>query len=144
MKRQLTTAFSLVEVTIALGVIAVGLIAVFGLLPIGVNSNQASIQQTATSAILTAISEDLRATPKTENRSFLFKIRIPEGDTLYFKESGTVDVPGNSRYRASVSFTPSSNRLATTGRILLAWPAQQDDTSNAKGTIEAFVALDRN
>jgi uncharacterized protein (TIGR02598 family) len=139
-----TKAFSLVEVTLALGVMAVCLIAILGLLPTGVNSNQASIEQTAASAILTAISEDVRGTPKTENLSLRFKIRIPEGDTLYFTENGTADTQTKSRYRASILFSPSTNRLATTGRILVTWPAQQNDVSKALGSTEAFVALDRN
>lgn len=135
--------FSLVEVTLALGVMAVCLIAVFGLLPTGMKSNEAAIQQTATSAILTMINEDLQATPKTANSSLRFSIPIPGGTTLFFAENGTLDTQKNSRYRASITFTPSTNRLATTGRILITWPAQQDDISKA-GSAEAFVALDRN
>jgi uncharacterized protein (TIGR02598 family) len=139
--------FSLVEVTLALGVMAVCLIAVFGLLPTGMNSNQAAIQQTATSAILTMISEDLHSTPKNANSSLRLNIPIPGGTggtTLYFTETGNPDTQANSRYRASVIFTPSTNRLATTGKILITWPAQQDDTSKATGSTEAFIALDRN
>jgi uncharacterized protein (TIGR02598 family) len=136
--------FSLVEVTLALGVMAICLIAVFGLLPVGLNSNQAAIQQTATSAVLTMISEDLHSTPKTASSSLRFNIPIPDGATLYFNESGTPDSQANSRYRAAVTFTPSTNRLATSGRILISWPAQQDDPSKASGSVETFLALDRN
>ena len=39
--------FSLVEVTLALGVASVCLIAIFGLLPVGLRTNQDAIQQVA-------------------------------------------------------------------------------------------------
>lgn len=136
--------FSLVEVTLALGVMAICLIAVFALLPVGLNSNQAAIQQTVTSAVLTMISEDLHSTPKTANSSLRFNIPIPERTILYFTESGTPDSRANSRYRAAITFTPSTNRLATKGRILITWPAQPDDPSKAAGSVETFIALDRN
>jgi hypothetical protein len=123
---------------------AICLVAVFGLLPTGLNSNQASIQQTATSAILTMISEDLHSTPKIATSSLRFNIPIPDGTILYFTEHGIPDSQANSRYRAAVSFTPSPNRLATNGRILITWPAQQDDPSKAAGSVETFIALDRN
>ncbi|MGB8352336.1 MAG: hypothetical protein WCD79_00455 [Chthoniobacteraceae bacterium] len=56
-------AFSLVEVTLALGVAAFGLIAVFGLLPAGLNNTQTSIRQTAAGNIMVGIVSDLRQTP---------------------------------------------------------------------------------
>ena len=65
MKTRLSAAFSLVEVTLALGVAAFCLIAVFGLLPVGVNSDQTSIQQTAAASLATSIS---RRSAGGENR----------------------------------------------------------------------------
>ena len=144
MRPRERAGFSLVEVTLALGVMAICLIAVFGLLPAGLNSNQAAIQQTAASAVLTMISEDLHSTPKTANSSLRFNIPIPDGTILYFTENGTPDSQANSRYRVVLTFTPSTNRLATNGRILITWPAQQDDPSKAAGSVETFIALDRN
>lgn len=144
MRPAKSEGFSLVEVTLALGVMAVCLIAVFGLLPTGLSSNQAAIQQTATSAVLTMISEDLHATPKAASSSLRFNIPIPDGRVLYFTENGIPDIQANSRFRAAITFTPSTNRLATNGRILITWPAQQDDPSKSAGSVETFIALDRN
>ena len=143
-RRYQTSAFSLVEVTLALGVIGFCLIAVFGLLPVGLSSNQAAIQQTGTADILTAVSTDLHSTLKTASSSPRFNIPIPGGTTLYFKDYGVPDSQANSRYRVAISFTPSTNRMATTGRILITWPAQQNDPLKATGSVEAFIALDRN
>jgi len=66
--RAKTTAFSLVEVTLALGIAAFCLIAVLGLLPTGLKTQQASIQQTTANQIISTIFADLRA-----------DIRLPPG-----------------------------------------------------------------
>jgi len=47
--------FSLVEVALALAITAFCLVAVFGLLPVGLNSNQASTEQTAAANIARSI-----------------------------------------------------------------------------------------
>ena len=58
-------AFSLVEVTLAIGVAAFCLLAVFGLVPIGVQTNRNATSQTAATNIAAAVITDMRATPKT-------------------------------------------------------------------------------
>ena len=72
--QRLTAAFSLVEVTLALGVAGFCLIAVLGLLPAGLNTNQNSTRQTTANGILSAILSDIRATPRTATQSPLFGI----------------------------------------------------------------------
>src|SRR5437867_7336907 len=59
--RAKTTAFSLVEVTLALGVAAFCLIAVLGLLPTGLKTQQASTEQTTANTIVSQIVADLNA-----------------------------------------------------------------------------------
>jgi hypothetical protein len=76
-----TVAFSLVEVTLALGVAAFCLIAVFGLLPIGLKTDQGAIRQTTANGILSAIVADLRATPLTRTTSNLFTIDFSKSQT---------------------------------------------------------------
>jgi uncharacterized protein (TIGR02598 family) len=48
-------------VTLALGVCSFCLVAILGLLPIGLATNQAAIEQTAANGILSAVAADLRA-----------------------------------------------------------------------------------
>ena len=62
------SAFSLVEVTLALGIAAFCLIAVFGLMPIGVQTNRNATSQTAATNIMAAVVADLRATPKDDRQ----------------------------------------------------------------------------
>src|ERR1700745_4077146 len=89
-------AFSLVEVTLALGVAAFALIAIFGLLVTGTQTNHTAIEQSASSDILTAVAADLRATPKANTTSTQFSITIPTNPVgsatplppLYFNAQG--------------------------------------------------------
>lgn len=157
MKRGFVSAFSLIEVTLALGVATFCLVAIFGLLPIGINSNQASVEQTAAATITKAVVADLLAAPVTTGTnpvSPLFGFNIPTAgnggavaspQTVYFAESGNATgAVGKdpvrsgvgpidttiSRYRVSVAFTPPDAGLkaATTVRILVTWPALADPT----------------
>src|ERR1044072_3486768 len=57
-------AFSLVELTLALGVAAFCLLAVFGLMPLGVQTNRNANSQTAAANIMAAVIADLRAASK--------------------------------------------------------------------------------
>jgi len=65
MKKRKTSiiAFSLVEVTIALGVVVFCLVTILGLLAVGINSTHASTVQTSAANILTAVASDLEAAP---------------------------------------------------------------------------------
>lgn len=56
-------AFSLVEVTVALGVIGFCLLTIIGLLAVGINSTRSSTVQTSAANLLTAVTSDLEAVP---------------------------------------------------------------------------------
>src|SRR5262245_23410038 len=56
-----TAGFSLVEVTLALGVAGICLTVLMGLLPVGVKTQQNSIQQTTANQIISQLSSFLRA-----------------------------------------------------------------------------------
>ena len=58
-------AFSLVEVTLAIGIAAFCLIAVFGLVPVAVLTNRNATSQTAATNVMASVIADLRATPQT-------------------------------------------------------------------------------
>src|SRR5436189_1268687 len=98
MKGQRTSGFSLVEVTLALGIAAFCLIAVFGLLPVGVQTNRNATSQTATTNIMAAVVSDLRATPTFNTTSTEFSITFGTNATLYFDGSGqfTTSLSANS------------------------------------------------
>lgn len=137
-------AFSLVEVTLALGVMAFCVLAIAGLLPTGLSSQQASAQQSAAADIIGSIVTDLKSTAKSSTSSPRFGINIGSGGVIYIKEDGALGTNDDSRYRVEAVLTPQSGRMATTGRVQVSWPAQQADPTKAAGRVEAFLALDRN
>ncbi len=146
MKRS--TAFSLVEVTLALGVAGFCLLAILGLLQTGLTSEKATVGQTAAGGILSAVYSDLLSTPSTTNRSPIFSLALSNQtlfapQTVYFSEAGWTSNPtSTSRYRVSVGIQ-STNAGTLPVRILVSWPAAADPT-NASGAVEVVTALDRN
>ncbi len=150
---SLSAAFSLVEVTFALGICAFCLLAVYGLLPAGFKNSQVASEETAAANLLTLVAVDLRETPRTSGISSFFGIPIPPGSgatvVRYFSEAGrSSDAPvADSRYRVAVSFLPSRSaaytKLATLANVLVSWPAQAAP-AEAAGRVRTFIAVDRN
>jgi hypothetical protein len=150
------TAFSLVEVALALGIAGFCLIAIFGLIPIALNSNRIAIEQTAANAILSAVIADLRATPPTSPpgaaaASQQYSVNIPASgstgtQTLFFNENRQlVPSAAQGRYRLTITFvaTPSGGgaHSATGLALKVSWPAPAPSPS---GSVQTFAALDRN
>ena len=149
-------AFSLVEVTLSLGIAAFCLLAVFGLMPVGVQTNRNATSQTAATNIITAVVADLRATPNTSNVSAQFGINIPSDPTSppvfllpnvvpcsgsqtsltsqvrYIDGQGkaTTSMTSNSRYRLIVTFVKNTTATATSGatfaNVKVTWPPAID------------------
>lgn len=157
---RLYRGFSLVEVTLALGVAAVSLITVFGLLATGIQTHQTSVEESASSDLLAAVAADLRATPRTTppggaTTSLQFGISIPANpvnattsSTLYFDAAGSpsASLNASSVYRLTIKFVAngSGTRTATFIDLQMTWPAAADPASAKTRPTEAFVALDRN
>src|SRR6266496_4063891 len=138
------SAFSLVEVTLAIGVAAFALIAVFGLLPVGVQTNRNATSQTAATNITAAVVADLRATPTTSSTSSQFAITFGTARTLYFDGAGqfTTSLSAYSRYQVNVTF-PSSPTGLSYADVKVTWPAAAT-SANASGSVEMFAAFNRN
>jgi len=149
-------AFSLVEVTLALGVAAFCLIAVFGLMPVGVQTSRNATSQTAATSTVASVIADLRATPNTATTSLQFGIIIPgdptsppqfnppdtapcsSGATSQTSQIRYIDSQGqasnsittNSRYRLIVTFVQNTTATSTTGatyaNVKVTWPAAID------------------
>jgi uncharacterized protein (TIGR02598 family) len=138
-------AFSLIEVTLALGVAAFCLIAVFGLMPVGVQTNRNATSQTAATNIIAAVVVDLRATPIANPTSSQFGIAFGNDVTLYFDNAGQAAtlLGADSRYRLRVTWNGSAGlRYAD---LKITWPAAVDPTTTTpSGSVETFAAFDRN
>jgi Tfp pilus assembly protein PilV len=165
-KKQITSAFSLVEVTLALGIAAFCLIAVIGIIPVGVQTNRNAASQTAATNIMAAVIADLRATPTTTNTStqFLIGLATNGAQTRYFDGQGqcSCDIAGlqklnplavncssswspalQPRYRLDITWNsaPTGLRYAD---VTVRWPAAAATAANASGSTEVFAAFDRN
>lgn len=163
MKRSLhmSAAFSLIEITLALGVTAFCLVGILGMLPVGLKTQQAGVQQTKANAIISQILGDLRA-----------DVRLPPGqaskeqtsglglhghwadvgtpDTLYFtnegKQTGSVNAataPADAVYRATITYRLPPTDTTSLAYITISWPAAQSNLTQAAGSIETLIAVNR-
>jgi uncharacterized protein (TIGR02598 family) len=155
---QNVTAFSLVEVTLALGVAAFALLAILGTLPASLKTQQASIQQTTANSIISQIVDHLRA-----------DLRLPPGlasheedsgfqpplqghwlhmftpDTLYFTQEGKpVNSGGDTAvFRATITYMSPPTVTTSVAKITVSWPAAQSDLTKVAGSIDMFAAVNR-
>jgi type II secretory pathway pseudopilin PulG len=150
-----TAAFSLVEVTLALGVAALCLLVLLGLLPAGVKTQQNSIQQTTANQILSQICSFLRADVRLPPG--LYKQVCPDPpdpdvgcnwddlhghwaqvaqppDTLYYthagKQTGGINQstpPADAVFRVKITYNPTPPTGSTSvANVVVSWPAAVD------------------
>jgi uncharacterized protein (TIGR02598 family) len=162
MKRPVSgsAAFSLVELTLALGVAAFCLIVLSGLLPTGLKTQQASVQQTTANQIMSEILGSLRAdvrlppgqTSKAEDgwenlHGHWRSVAVP--DTLYFTQEGKWEqlggiTPADAAFRAKITYLFPPNASTSVAKIIVSWPAQVDPaTITPAGSVETFIAVNR-
>jgi uncharacterized protein (TIGR02598 family) len=159
--KQFTSAFSLVELTLALGIAAFCLLTVFALVPVAVLANRNATSQTAASNIMAAVVADLRATPRCTGTSTQFQITLgrgpacqptllPSAATLYFDATGQfrTSLSTNSRYQLNLTWntsnpTGSCSSASPCADLKVTWPAAAT-TANAAGSTEMSIAIDRN
>ena len=139
-----SAGFSLVELTLALGIAAFCLIAVLGLVPVAALTNRNATSQTAATNIIASVIADMRAT--TSSTSPQYNITFGTAKTLYFDGAGqfTTSLGANSRYRVRVTF-PSNPSGLSYADVKATWPAPVDPvTTTPSGAVEIFAAFDRN
>lgn len=141
------TGFSLVEITLSLGVMSICLLAVLGLLPIASQTNRSAAADTAAASIASAVLADIRATPRAATNSSQFAVPFNANSVLFFDAEGqaTSTVSTNSIYRTEVTFPVNSSgaNAATFVHVKVSWPAAASP-ANAAGRTEMFTAVNRN
>ena len=156
--------FSLVEVTLALGIAAFCLIAVLGLVPVGVQTNRNATSQTTATNILSSVVSDIRASPKGGTTTAKYAVRRSKGNTttVCFDGQGQPDPlggqignvscrAGNWRYRLyvkiypTVALPPSSGLTpycANYAVLKVVWPAAADPlTATPSGSVETSTTF---
>ncbi len=138
-------AFSLVELVLALGVAAFCLFAVFGLMPVGMQTNRNAASQTAATNIIAVIVADLRTTPAAATTSPQFAITFGTDKRLYFDASGqaSTSLTPDSRYQLNITWNSAPTGL-NYAVLRVTWPAQIDPaTTTPGGSVQIFAAFDR-
>ncbi|XHR27172.1 MAG: hypothetical protein ACFUZC_14595 [Chthoniobacteraceae bacterium] len=133
-------AFSLVEISLALGVASVSLISILGLLPVGLGNAQSANSQTGAMNLATAIAADIRVT-QSGKKSPRYAIDPTDtgGVTLYFDESGTSSSVSRSRYKAVIQAVTPALPNQTVDRVVVMWPPQAQ-TGSGKGSVDITVS----
>ena len=167
------SGFSLVEVTLALGVIAICLLVMLGLMPTTLKTQQNSIQQTTANQILSQICSFLRA-----------DVRLPPGlyqqvcpdppdpddpcnwdqlhghwlnvaqppDTLYYTQAGKPtggindsSPPPDAVFRAKITYNPIPPTGSTSvANVVVSWPAAVDPANGVPaGSVTSLLAVNR-
>jgi uncharacterized protein (TIGR02598 family) len=143
-----TKGFSLVEVVVAIGIAVFCLVPIFALLPVGLQTNQATFHETIAASLAGTVSTDLRATPSAIGSSPYFGLTLPSSgsaavtSTIYLSDTGVkLTVPSSTgpTYLATIVLTPSASGTmnASTARILITWPAL---ANQANGTVPTQYA----
>jgi type II secretory pathway pseudopilin PulG len=165
--------FSLVEVTLALGVAALCLLVLMGLLPIALKTQQTSIRQTTANQIISQIYSvlraDVRLPPGQANKvcpdppdpnvpcnwgalhGHWLTVNQPP-DTMYFtnegKQTGNVngDLPADAVFRAKITYIPIPPTASTSvANVVVSWPAPVDPGNGGVplGSVTATIAVNR-
>lgn len=153
-KKSGKTGFSLVELALAIGIVAFCLVALLGVIPAGLRSQKMSVRTVTAADILTAISADMEISPSDSAESPLFGIHVPiagEKSTpqyLLFDENGALaDSKKRAVYRAEIVWMPEkSGQLASRlTNIRVAWPANGEVRSqNIQHFTETITAFNKN
>jgi uncharacterized protein (TIGR02598 family) len=156
-------AFSLAEVTLALGVAAIALIGVMGMLPVGLKTQRTSANQTKANAVMSQCIDFLRA-----------DVRLPPGqakkaeggwenlnghwqqqavpDTLFFTTDGkqigwaqgsNASAPAGAVFRATITYLFPPTSTTSIAKITVSWPATPIDLTKVEGSIDMFAAVNR-
>jgi uncharacterized protein (TIGR02598 family) len=158
-------AFSLVEVVLAIGILAFGLIVILGLLPMGLKSNRDSTEESQAVSLMQTVIVDRQGTDYSL-KSAVYQIPEISGSnsvlsgsgsvsgTFYLAEGGgTTSLEGSGsmlpRYRVVyVLYSGSQTVNGASGldspigaliNIRVSWPARQTDHSSAVESTAVFM-----
>ena len=162
-RSRASSAFSLVEVALALGVAAFCFIAVLGMLPVGLKTQQGSVSQTKANAIMAQITDFLRADVRLPpgqasqvqgNWSSLHGhwATVAQPDTLFFTNDAQLisvaqgsapPAPAGAVFRATLTYMKQPSVTTSLAQITVSWPAAQSDSTKVAGSIDMLAAVNR-
>jgi type II secretory pathway pseudopilin PulG len=168
--RQIS-GFSLVEVTLALGVAAISLLALLALLPVASKTQQTSMQQTTANQIISQITSVLRAdvslppgqankvcgdppdpnTPCNWSALHGHWLQLAAPDTMYFTNEGRQtgnlggDPPQDAVFRVKITYRFPPSDTTSLADIAVSWPAAIDPSNGGvpAGYLMTTIAVNR-
>jgi uncharacterized protein (TIGR02598 family) len=152
--RKGPSAFSLIEITLALGIVTSGMLVIVGLLPMGLQSMQDSAVQYGTASIAHQISSQLQETPYSGAQTDPLAL---SGTTTYYTRtgtltSGTANGTNTSPYFIATYSTSGTGTLSIPGatttypsnlqlvNVTLAYPCQAPPSSRQTNVLSFLVA----
>jgi type II secretory pathway pseudopilin PulG len=166
-----TAGFSLVEVTLALGVAAICLLALLALLPVASKTQQTSMQQTTANQIISQINAVLRAdvslppgqankvcgdppdpnTPCNWTALHGHWLQLAAPDTMYFtnegRQTGNLNgsPPDDAVFRAKIAYRFPPSDTTSLADIAVSWPAAVDPANGGvpAGYVMTTIAVNR-
>ncbi len=157
-------AFSLIEVVLAVGIVAVAAIPLMGLIPASLKNTQISSEETQALRLMTAVVQDFRFTPLSKSRSEIFKLpSLPyNGAQLNTENKVWVDSywmvypynqkPSGQAFELEWKYgvIPEQNSFAAVeATFVVRWPATVDETSGSQkkkkvgGEVSCLAAFPR-
>ncbi len=144
-------AFSLIEVVLALGVLSFAILTIVALLPIGLQSNRDSYEESVGTNLIAALVADWRAlqvgSTNTTDSSVYQLPRFKQGMTLtnvlWVTEGGQrTNSAAAARYRVAYKIAPpptlNSSFAPYYVSFVVSWPAQ---ATNAVSSVESIAAI---
>jgi uncharacterized protein (TIGR02598 family) len=140
------TGFSLVEVVMALGILAFAITALLGAFAVGMNTDRESIEELEATHILQSLLAERRANPVLTNTNMLLPVLssnsvISSSNALSLDEIGRLQ-PGtrNGKFGLLYRVTPSPNTNSAAVYCAIYWPGRAKP-ENAAGRVEMTTRI---
>lgn len=138
--RSRESAFSLVEVTMAFGIVAFAIVVLMGLLPAGLSASREGSAEEAATEILTAVAADIGNTDPGATQSALYGIPTnPSTEVLKYFSAPGARVRANASgadFRMSISGRASENPSLRILHVTVSWPPE---ATVPTGSVETLV-----
>ena len=145
-REAFSEAFSLVEVMLALGVVAFCIVALLGLMTVGVRTSRDSTDAVQAADIASML-VSLRSASPTNALPAAFPLPpldSPAGGTAYLSPGGSIVPAAQAAYRLTYTVATNGGRFSSLG-LLLSWPAPADPAGASpaavKGRYELFTCI---
>lgn len=140
-----TQGFSLIEVVLALGIFAFAVVLIFGLVPVGLNLNRESQEESFAINAMSAIIVDRMSSPREQDSAIYRLPPLSPGmatstNTLFLDEEYAVTPQSSAAYKVTVVIDPPEpNSLGPyLMRCQVSWPAF---AASHRGCVDTVAAI---